>query len=199
MWVIYKKAKRKIIGLTALCDKDINKEAAIKEVVEGSTTKGKLSGYDAIQVTDKEKAHEYMEAFPHKLVLIGTVKKPRLTIRDPEVFSLFVTTDAQDKHPVDGIPEIPADGSTSALITIRKIDERFKPQRGTKDNDQLYLRTDYGIIRDADGNKEINSVKLSKGEAKIRLFPEAAKRVATLKIISANPDLQDNIIRIEFI
>jgi hypothetical protein len=36
-----------------------------------------------------------------------------------------ITTEAPDKHPVDGIPES-ADGSSFTLITIQKIDERFK-------------------------------------------------------------------------
>lgn len=199
MWVVYKKAELRIIGLTADCDKDLDKETALKEVVEGSIEPGEVSEYDAIQVTDKKKAYEYIEVFPDKLVLTGTTLKPKLAIREPEVFSLFITTDAPDKHPVDGIPEIPADGSSSALITIQKIDERFKPQRGTKDNDQLYLRTDHGIIRDAEGNEDINNIRLSKGKARIRLFSEKVMRVATLQIISGNPDLRDNTIRIEFI
>lgn len=199
MWVIYKKDQRKIIGLTALCDKDPNKKAAIKEIVKGSIKPGRLSEYDAIQVTEREKAREYIEAFPNRLVLTGKAKKPRLTIRVPEVLSLFIKIDAPDKHPVDGIPEIPADGVSSTLITIQKIDERSKPQRGARDNDQLYLRTDHGIIRNSDGNKDINSIRLRKGEAKIRLFSEKVKRVATLQIISANPNLRDKILRIEFI
>lgn len=199
MWVVYKKAELRIIGLTADCDMDLDKEIALKEVVEGSIEPGEVSEYDAIQVTDKKKAHEYIEAFPDKLVLTGTTLKPKLAIREPEVFSLFITTDAPDKHPIDGIPEIPADGSSSALITIQKIDERFKPQRGTKDNDQLYLRTDHGIIRDVESNEDINNIRLRKGQAQIRLFSEKVMRVATLQIISGNPDLRDNTIRIEFI
>ncbi len=171
----------------------------VEEGVDGRTEPGELGEYDAIQVTDRKKARDYMVAFPGKLVIAGTAKKPKLAIRDPKVFSLFITTDAPDKHPVDGIPEIPADGSSSALISIHKMDERSRPQRGAKDNDQLYLRTDYGIIRDADGNEDISSVTLEKGEAEIRLFSESVKRVATVQIMSVNPDLRGGIMRIEFI
>lgn len=199
MWVVYKKAGREIIGLTAICGKELDKEAALQEIVEGSVSPGELGEYDAIQVTDREEARDYMAAFPDKLVVAGTARKPKLAIRDPRVFSLFISTDASDKHPVDGIPEIPADGSSSTLITIQKVDERSRPQSRAKDNDQLYLRTDHGIIRDADGDKDISSIKLRKGEAKIRLFSEEVKRVATLHIMSPNPDLPDRIIRIEFI
>jgi len=199
MWIVYKKAERRIIGLTADCNQDPDRETALSEIVAGSVKPGELSEYDAIQVTDREKAREYMEAFPDKLVLTGTAERPKLAIRDPEVFSLFVTIDAPDKHPVDGVPEIPADGSSSALITLQKIDERFKPQRRTKDNDQLYFRTDHGTIRDADGKQDLGSIRLNKGEAKIRLFSETAKRVASLQIMSGNPDLRGTVVRIEFI
>jgi hypothetical protein len=199
MWVVYRTTERRIIGLTAHCDQDIDKETALAEVVEGTVRPGELSEYDAIQVTDGEKAHEYMEAFPDKLVLTGTARKPSLAIRDPEVFSLFITVDAPDKHPVDGIPEIPADGSSSALITIQKIDERFRPQRSVKDNEQLFFRTDHGAIRDVDGKEDINRIALNKGEVSIRLYSEKAKRVATLQIMSDSPDLRGAVIRIEFI
>jgi hypothetical protein len=199
MWVVYKKVGREIIGLTGGCEYDLDKEAALQEVVEGSVNPGELDEYDAIQVTDREKVQDYMEAFPRRLVVVGTATKPKLAIREPRVFSLFITIDAPDKHPVDGIPEIPADGTSSALITLQKIDERSRPRRSTRDNDQLYLRTDHGIIRDADGEENISSIKLRKGEAKIRLFSETVKRVATVQIMSDKSDLRGNAIRIEFI
>jgi hypothetical protein len=167
--------------------------------VGGSVAPGKLSEYDALQVSDGSLAQRYMEAFPRRLRVVGDAGKPKLVVRDPESFSLFIESDAEDKHPVDGIPEIAADGASSTLITITKIDERFKPQKGDGDSEELYLRTDHGIVRDEKGESDINKVQLTKGQAKIRLFSEKLKRVATLHIISAAPHLGDASIRIEFI
>jgi hypothetical protein len=199
MWVVYKRSDRQIIGVTALGPKDPDKNSALAEVVKGSVNPGKLSEYDAMQVSDAVRAQRYMDAFPQRLRVVGDASKPRLAVRDPESFSLFLETDAADKHPVDSIPEIRADGTSSTLITITKIDERFKPQKGDGDNEELYLRTDHGIVRDEKGENDINKVQLVKGQARIRLFSEKLKRVATLQIISAAAHLGDASIRIEFI
>jgi hypothetical protein len=199
MWIVYSKKDKQIVGLSPISDMDADKQTVLAETVKGLLKPGEAGDYDAVQVTEKEKADEYMAAFPEKLILTGAGKELKPTIREPEVFSLFVTTDAPDKHPVDGIPEITADGQSSALITVQKVDERNKPQKTAKDKDQFYLRTDHGIIKDAEGKKEINSIALKQGEAKFRLFSEAVKRVATLQILSAEPKLKSSTLRVEFI
>lgn len=199
MWVIYRRSDRKIIGVTALGSNDPHKAAALKEVVEGSVKPGALSDYDAIQVSDPLRAKRYMDAFPDRLVVAGSESAPKLAVRDREVFSLYVESDAEDKHPVDGIPEIPADGTSSTVITITKVDERFKPQKGEGDNDEIFLRTDYGALRAEKGENDIRSVRLEKGQARIRLVSEAMKRVATVQVLSAGNQLEDTFIRIEFI
>lgn len=199
MWIIYKKSDRHIIGITALGPKDPEKNAALAEVVKGSVNPGNLSDYDALQVTDTLRAQRYMEAFPERLRVVGDAGKPRLAVRDPESFSLFIESDAEDKHPVDGIPEIPADGTSSTLITITKIDERFKPQTAETDNEELYLRTDHGMIRDDKGENDISKIRLVKGQARIRLCSQTLRRVATLQVFSAASHLGEASIRVEFI
>jgi len=198
MWVIYKKSDKTVVGVSALGRNDPEKGEVLKEVVQGLLRPGEPSEYDALQITDLRLAQEYMEAFPHRLVVTGGQSKPRLVIRDPETFALFIESDSEDKHPVDGIPEIPANGSSSTLLTITKIDERFKPQQGEGDNEELFLRTDHGIIRDEKGKRDINKVQLKKGQAKIRLFSETFKRVATLQVITNAPYLNETTFRVEF-
>jgi len=199
MWVVFNKKDRKIVGLTAISTRDIDKDTALKETIEGALNVGALSEYDALQVTDPLRAEQYMDNYPERLVVTGPVSKPKLVIRDPESFLLYVTCDAPDKHPVDGIPEIKADGTSSALITIQKIDERFKPQKGDADNEELYFRTDHGVLKDEAGKKAISRIKLKKGEAKVRLFSEKVKRVANVQIMSIGAILADQTFRIEFI
>jgi hypothetical protein len=199
MWVVYRKGARSIIGLTADGGIDPDKATAIKEIVGGTVAPGDIGEYEAIRVTDREKIPQYLDAFPGRLAVAGTTKQPKLVIREPEVFSLYITTDATDKHPIDGIPTIPADGTSSVLITIQKVDERTKPQTGKKDNDQLYLRANHGTIRDAAGKEAISRITLNKGEARIRLFSETVRRVATLQIMANNPGIEDCMLRIEFV
>lgn len=199
MWIIFDEKEHQIVGFSAVSDFDQDKQTAITEIVSGLVKPGKLENYDAIQVTDPEKAHEYLQSFPEKLVLTGTKAKPKISIREPEIFSLYVATDASDKHPVDGIPEIPADGESSVLITVQKIDERKKLQQAKSDHDQIYLRTNHGILRDKDGKKDINSIQLVKGKAEFRLFSESLKRVATIDIFNQDQQFQNAKLSIEFI
>lgn len=199
MWVVFQRKERKIVGFTADSAEDMQKDAALREVVNGLVKPGDLGEYDAIQVTDRTKAGECLEAFPDKLVVKGPLTNPQLAIRDPETFSLYITTDAKDVHPVDGIPEIMADGKSFATITIQKIDDRYKPQSGKKGDDIIYLRTNHGILRDAEGTNDINSIKLKDGKAVFRLVSENVKRVATVQLLSTNQNLAAASYRIEFI
>lgn len=199
MWIVYKNANREIIGLTACNSADAEKQVAIAEIVNGTHNPEDISNYDAIQVTDDKQMMQYFKAFPDKLMLTATKNNIKPAIRDQEYFAIYATSDAPDKHPVDGIHEIMADGISSTVITLIKVDERKKIQNGKLDNDLLYLRTDYGIIRDVDNVKVISSIKLCKGEAKFRLVSETAKRVATVKVLSADKKLRGCTFRIEFI
>jgi hypothetical protein len=189
VWVVYQKGTKKIVGLTPNTDLDVEKEKAVNEIVDGLLVKTAVHEYDAILVQEKDKAADYMAAFPDKLILTEGTGGLRVTIREPESFSLHVTSDAPEKHPVDQIPMIPGDGTSYTTITIQKIDERKVPQRGEAQNDTLYLRTNHGVIRDVQGDTELGSVQLKNGKASIRLFSEPIKRVATVRIMSTDPKL----------
>lgn len=115
-----------------------------------------------------------------------------------EVASLVLSSDAKDFHVVDGIGEIPADGTSFTTITIQKVDANGGPLIRAKDKDELFLRTNAGVIKDAEGKKEIRSLKLKKGEGAFRLYSEDHKRVATVQVISAEVSLVDASISIEF-
>ena len=199
MWVVFKKSDKQVIGLSALSEIEMAKDQALKEVIKGLAEPGKLKDYDLIQVEDRARAEEVMQAFPHRLVIKGRRDQLRVVVEEPEAYGLSLISDAPDVHPVDGIPEIKADGKSFTTITVQKISQEGKPLRRDADNDQLYLRTDHGILHSADGKEEINSVKLKRGKASFHLTSEKNKRVATVQVISADPDLADTNIRIEFI
>jgi hypothetical protein len=138
---------------------------------------------------------------PIEHVVIAETGKGKLqaTVESPKSSYLLMQSDASDVHPVDGIAEIKADGTSFTTITVQKVDERGEPQKSRNDNDELHLRTTAGTLQSADGKEDIASVKLKQGQASFRLLSEKARRVATVTVISADPNLQDGSIRIEFI
>jgi hypothetical protein len=200
MWVVYRKNDQKIVGMSAHSAVELDKQFALEEVVRGLVNTGPSSDFDAIQVTDRTQAVLFMTTPRDHLVL---EKRPdgslQLSVVAPQVSSLALSSDAPDVHPVDGMPEIPADGSSFSKITVQKVDEHWQPQTDRTDADLLYLRTDYGTLRSADGVEEISSIKLKKGQAAFRLVSEKARRVATVQVFNADPNLRDGSIRIEFI
>ncbi|HKX26162.1 MAG TPA: hypothetical protein VJ302_00590 [Blastocatellia bacterium] len=200
MWIIYRKKDLSIVGLSADCDPDLEREVALTQIVKGSAKPEPMSHYDAVQVTDRAQARAFMNAYPTELALR---QKPggevQLAIEPRKQFALLLSCDATDVHPVDGIPEIAAGGESFTTIQVQKVDEQGKPQTGKTDNDQLFLRTDYGTLFSADGEEEINSLKLKKGEAAFRLVSEDKRRVATVQVFNADNSLLNTTINIEFI
>lgn len=200
MWIVYRKIDRKIVGMSALSASDLKKDFALEEIVKGLIEHGSPNEYDAIQISDREQAFKFMNVPLDRLVLEekenGVVD---LAIKEPKKAMLVLRSDAPDVHPVDGIPEIVADEESFTTITVQKVDEQGVDKKEKEDNDLLYLRTNYGTLKSADGKKDISSINLDQGQAAFRLVSEKAKRVATVKIFNADADLMDNSIQIEFI
>lgn len=198
MWIVYRKKDKKVVGMSADCDPPLEKAFALKEVVSGLVDKQPLSRYDAIDVTDPEQVHGLLIAPTEQLSVRETRGKLRVETESAKMSLLELASDAPDAHPVDGVPEIPADGSSYTTITIQKIDETGKARKGRDDNDVLFLRTDNGRLLSED-DEEISSVKLKKGKGVFRLVSDTAKRLATVQVFSANASLMDSAIRVEFV
>jgi hypothetical protein len=200
MWIVYQKKDRQVVGLSAICEPDLEKETAVGEIVKGLVSPGPADKYDAVQVKDQNQALTFMAAPLHHLVIGESGKgKAQASIEAPRAFRLLIQSDAPDVHPVDGIPEIKADGTSFTTVTVQKIDERGEAQKRRDDNDELHLRTTAGTLQSADGKEAISSVKLKQGQAAFRLLSEKARRVATVSIFNGDSSVQDGTIRIEFI
>lgn len=200
MWIVYRKKDRKVVGMSALSEHDLEKQVALAEVVRGLVERASEDKYDALQVRAPDEALALIAA-PLAHVVIGEGAKGKLqaTVETPRISSLRLSCDARDVHPVDGIPEIPADGAAFTTITVQKVDERGEPQRSRSDNDELHLRTTAGTLMGADGKEGVTSLKLKQGQAVFRLLSEKARRVATVTAFSGDSGLQDGSIRVEFI
>jgi len=200
MWIVYQKKDHRVVGMSALCDPDLEKDLALGEVVKGLVGGGSPEKYDAVHIKDADEALAFLSAPLHHVVVGETAKgKTQATIEAPKVSRLLIQSDAPDVHPVDGIAEIKADGTSFTTITVQKVDERGEAHKSRSDNDDLHLRTTAGTLQSADGKEGIASIKLKQGQASFRVVSERARRVATVSVISADPNLLDGSIRIEFI
>lgn len=200
MWIVYRKKDRKVVGMSALAELDLEKPAALAEVVRGLVDHASHDKYDALQVLDSHEARALISApLGHVVIADGPRGRLLATVESPRTFSLRLSCDAQDVHPVDGIPEIAADGAAFTTITVQKVDDLGEPQRARNDNDELHLRTTAGTLLGADGKEAVTSVRLKQGQAALRLQSEKARRVATVTAFNADAHLQDGSIRVEFI
>ena len=198
MWIIYNRKTLAIAGITGHGPRELARKKAIRGVL-GAHPSRSLDDFGAIPVPDDERAAEITNAYPAGLSLEATDGQPRIVIEKPRQYWLAIKTDAPDVHPVDGIPEIAADGKATALISLQKIDEERKPVTDPEHNDELFLRTTHGTLLNGSGDGEIARLELEAGKASFRLRSETAKRVATVTIFNANHELHNARVQIEFI
>ena len=199
MWVIYRKSDKKVVGLSADSDVEMEKEKALQEVVQGLVESGSPEEYDAVQVADRSRARSLFEALGGGNLAIeeGRSGEPQVVDNTPVPFGLLATTDAQEHHPVDGVPLLPGDGESFLTVTLQKVTMDGKNTERRKDNDELWLRADHGTLRNEKG-QEIRSIKLANGKASFRVHAETARRLATVRIFNGDPNLYDTVVRVEF-
>ncbi|PSR18696.1 hypothetical protein C8255_06125 [filamentous cyanobacterium CCP3] len=113
--------------------------------------------------------------------------------------ALNLTHHAPDQHIIDGIGEIPADGTSFCTITITKHSLDGTPLTTEEHQDELFLRTTGGLIMDATGETHIRSLHLQNGQATFRLISEASPKLVTVSVFGQNPNLTKAEIQIEFI
>lgn len=112
---------------------------------------------------------------------------------------LRLTTDAPDRHIVDGIGEVAADGTSYCTITIQKLDLNGVAVNGSEHEDELFVRTTGGVIMDDKGGRRIRSVKLRSGRAAFRLVSESIPKIVTVSVFSRDPLLSKAEIQVEFV
>lgn len=112
---------------------------------------------------------------------------------------LTLTSDAPDRHVVDGVGEVIADGTSYCTITIQKMDLNGVAVNGSGHEDEVFVRTTGGSIKDDKGEQRIRSLKLRSGRAAFRLVSESNPKVVTVSVLSRNPLLPKAEIQVEFV
>jgi hypothetical protein len=112
---------------------------------------------------------------------------------------LGLTSDAPDRHVVDGIGEVVADGASYCTITVQKMDMNGVAVSGSEHEDELFLRTTGGVIMDDKGGQRIRSLTLRSGRAAFRLVSESSSKTVTVSVFSRDPLLSKAEIQVEFI
>jgi hypothetical protein len=112
---------------------------------------------------------------------------------------LMLTADAPDRHVVDGIGEVAADGASYCTITVQKIDMNGAAMTEVEHQDELFVRTTGGVIMDEQGEQRIRSLKLRSGLAAFRLVSETNPKIVTVSVLSREPLLSKAEIQVEFV
>lgn len=97
-----------------------------------------------------------------------------------EATRLVLSADAPDRHAVDGVGEIPADGQSYCTITVEKIRADEERAAGEEAATEVFLRTTGGVIMDSRGRRHIRSVRLRRGRARFRLVSDAQPRLVVV-------------------
>lgn len=203
MWVVFRKSDRQVLGSTIDTGIERSKEEALKEVARGLAGKANLEELDAVEVKDGTSFGNLTRAVATGQARVRDLAGGKMDVVDdtPESTTVQITTDAQQFHPVDNVPLIPGDGQSFLVVTLQKVNDQGQAvSRKTVDNEVIWLRTSHGSLRsDDERGVEIRSVKLVSGTASFRLYSEPAKRLATVQMLSANPDLRMGGLQVEFI
>lgn len=112
---------------------------------------------------------------------------------------LTVTSDAPDRHVVDGIGEIAADGTSYCTMTVQKMDLHGVAVSGSEHQDELFVRITGGTIMDEKGEQRIRSLTLRSGRAAFRLVSEPSPKIVTISVFSRDPLVAKAELQIEFV
>ena len=112
---------------------------------------------------------------------------------------LALTSDAPDRHVVDDIGEVVADGASYCTITVQKMSMSGGTVSGSEHQDELFLRATGGVIMDDKGVQCIRSLTLRSGRAAFRLVSEPSPKIVTVSVFSRDPLLSKGEIQIEFV
>jgi hypothetical protein len=108
---------------------------------------------------------------------------------------LDVSVEAPGRNPVDGMPEVPADGKAFCTINLSKMTVAGQALNRAKDTDEIYLRATGGQLVNARGRLQ-HKLQLNKGKASFRLVSETTPRFVTVSIFS--PTLQKVDVHVDF-
>lgn len=102
---------------------------------------------------------------------------------------LTLEVDAPSRHPADGMPQLPADGTAFCTITVRKTAPDGTLRKGRGHTDQVFLRSTGGTLLGPDTDARVAAVRLKSGQAVFRLVAETAPRLVTVYAFAADPRL----------
>ena len=206
MWVVFRRSDGAVVGSTAGTE-DFDKEKAAQHVAGNLVGNPDPAELDAVEVKDEDQLFRLGESASRGLATVRTVGGSLTVVENTqEQARLVVTTDATEFHPVDNVPLLAADGSSFLVVTLQKVSQdEGKPMERTGDEkeqeEEIWLRASHGSVREDSDERPaaIRSVRLSNGVARFRFYSEPAKRLATVQMLSANPNLIIDGLQVELI
>jgi len=219
MWVVFRISDRQVMGSTVDAGVQLTKKEAIAEIVGGLEGTPLISEFDAIEVNEREEQETLLQSGMGRAKVTNSIDGSlRLDANVVKEASVQVTTNAANFHPVDGVPLLAGDGQSFLVVTLTKLVSsgedtsligggenvaRAAAPIGGEDklpDEVIWLRPSHGSIRaDNETRTEIRSVTLVNGTARFRFYSDAAKRLASVQMLSSNPNLQLGGLQVEFI
>ncbi|HEX2571534.1 MAG TPA: hypothetical protein VH877_18380 [Polyangia bacterium] len=102
--------------------------------------------------------------------------------------SLRLAASVSQRHPVDQVGQLPADGKSSCTVTVEHLDPEGKLAAGMGE-EELYLRTTGGTLRDSAGNPTAR-LRLKAGRGTFTVVAEAVPRFVTVTVFGVLPTLR---------
>jgi hypothetical protein len=109
-----------------------------------------------------------------------SLELPPISLEPSAAPRLRLGADAPDRHTVDGVGEIPADGQSYCTVTVERIRRNGEPAQAEEGAAEVFLRATGGLIMDSRGRKRIRSVRLRRGRATFRLVSEKFPRLVAI-------------------
>ncbi len=149
---------------------------------DGEEVTAELSGRPEVMFVVGPGSYEVRSDGTIEEVSSRALELPRAeALESGEATHLTLSADAPDRHPVDGVGEIPADGQSYCTITVERVGPGGERAAGQEGVAEVFLRATGGVIMDSRGRRHIRSVRLRRGRATFRLVSEEHPRLVVVQ------------------
>jgi hypothetical protein len=147
---------------------------------DGEEITAELSGRPEVVFVVGPGSYEVRSDGTIEEVSTRALELPPVTLEAGAATRLTLSADAPDRHAVDGVREIPADGQSYCTITVERVGPGGERAAGEEGAVEVFLRTTGGVIMDNRGRRHIRSIRLRRGRATFRLVSEEQPRFVSL-------------------
>jgi hypothetical protein len=148
---------------------------------DGDEITAELSGRPEVVFVVGPGSYEVRSDGTIQEVSTRALELPTAALEPGAATHLTLSADAPDRHAVDGVGEIPADGQSYCTVTVERVGPGGDRAAGEEGAAEVFLRTTGGVIMDSRGRRHVRSVRLRRGRATFRLVSEEHPRLVVVQ------------------